>query len=250
MTQVDKRTAQRARFGNGGQQTPNFGFNQGAFPLGGGTQQVEVSSSSSKSGGGGSGGAQKIDPQAQALASKILEILNSNTTDIKKEKQSLEERLKYHQNQMLAAGFLSFGGSAEAASAMAQASGQEIAKLQYLISQIDSNPDLYMEAKKTGVVAELGPLMQGLAGLVTSKYTPEAYAVQKYAAGASYAQANAYGRGGSAQGGTDIGGEIDYALKLIDSMKDAAVTTKQRKEIYGMLKALGVRIADYFGASR
>lgn len=187
------------------------------------TSSVVVTSSPSPrggNGGGSSGVTQKTDAQMTDALDYILDLVHSATLDKEKEKKDLKSRLDYHNNQMLLATLLAGAGKEQLASTIVQSSGQEITKIQYLLGQLTSDPEMYQKAKVLNVVAQLGPALQGIGYIGSSKYNPEAYAVQKYQAGAGYAQAAAYGRAG---GGGDAGGlSIDYLLKLRDSLGEMA----------------------------
>ena len=214
----------------------SFRFSSGAFGLGGdgsGGQQ-QPSGGSGGSGGGGGGGtvSQKEDPQIKQIIDQFINIMTNDTTNLRAERQSLEARLAHHRNQLISASFLNYGGSSEVAQAIAQTSAQEVATLEYLLSQLDTNPELYVQAKKMGIISELGQFLQGMAGMGTAKYTPEAYSVQRYQAGAAYQQARG-GGGGYYVPQQDNSQEMKYYMDMMQSL----LQNTQGKERQGVINA-------------
>lgn len=126
-----------------------------------------------------------VDPQMQQLIATAMKALDMSKMDINVEKKDIEKRIEQARNQISAAMFLSQGGNESLAANLINTASQELAKLEYLKSQIEANPDGYKLAKALSIIEQGAQGISGLAQAASSKYLPASYA-------ASMAQAAAY----------------------------------------------------------
>lgn len=126
-----------------------------------------------------------VDPQMQQLIATAMKALDMSKMDINVEKKDIEKRIEQARNQISAAMFLSHGGNESLAANLINTASQELAKLEYLKSQIEANPDGYKLAKALSIIEQGAQGISGLAQAASSKYLPASYA-------ASMAQAEAY----------------------------------------------------------